>query len=444
MRSLHRMHHWNRVTERERAGCKRPASEAGPAALSVRSISDAWRDVALGAGQPRQILDLQQAVGNRAVGDLLARRRRGDGLRRLARRPARDMLIGLRSMAANRWHDDMQEMIDELVAAYGHINIGDYQLEAMGTAYVLTPVRRLTLAIQFGWKVGEAIKRSDFSATPQFKLVNYLLTGGGNAPGWGSLGKLKIAGDAGDELVERPGFSSRTLKAVPILPHHARRHITAWHNIRHFLNKLMKRDRAAWITKIKELSKSGDPEMLEEVADLLKGKPLSAFGSFGAADGGALLTAAYLMNSRVRNLWSGPSLENSEIATFSSNVRKYIGSWMFFPARIGELRKRINDYAVVHEQAREAKVQLLGVIDDWSGGTRSRLSQAQLASELTRALEWLEFDRPQYAPHGGALSKREKQVHENMFRFTVLEEDLMDHELEAILTYFLSATDVPS
>lgn len=377
------------------------------------------------------ILALQRTYGNRAVQRLVAQRQERPVIQRVPARTLFDNLEGItKSRAPDRWNDDMKDLVESMSDQFGSIDIGHFAFGDVGLGRIQIEPDPLKLFIDAANAIALATLDPGWSAGRYGKLLQYLLTGAGTPPGLGSLGKVKIVGT---NIEERPGFSTMTLRDVSIMPGQARRHITAWHNIRAFLNKIINSKPELVIDVLDAAVKNGtiDKELETEADELLAKKPTAHFGTFGDSTiGKKVLKAAFIMNSKIRNLWPGASLENSEIATFSKNLQTYL-TVLKFTGDLGKFCENVNKYNVTSAQARTVKNNILGDIIHYNDTETVKVL-------VPIRLRKLEVDLPQATnPNGGALSTIEEAIHKDLYGALFLGQAPSDTRVKEILHYFL-------
>lgn len=191
-------------------------------------------------------------------------------------------------------------------------------------------------------------------------IFNYLLHGGTPAPGLGGLGTLHIEGT---ELTGRPNFAKSTQDALPVPAGFHRRHITAWHNIRSFLNHAYKAHGTGLTGYLGVKLGHGQVHsgMREEASKSFGKMPTAEFGNIPPAHAEVLLHAAYVMNSSVRNLWVGWGEENSEINAVSQSLQR--GLRDATPETLTDWRDRLNSSGAKSVKARTAVINAIGKIN---------------------------------------------------------------------------------
>lgn len=199
---------------------------------------------------------------------------------------------------------DMDPLIETILDKYGDLEI---------------PSEHRSFKAKSLYLRGKILEMNGATENNETRLLAYLVSGKGSRPGLGSLAKIRLHGN---QIMERPGFSSATLKSVKIKTSQARRHITAWHNIRSYLNKILAADHKKFLNETAKMLKNlKQNEEYKEGIGLVAKMPDVNFGSFSKPEGKQIISTAYMMNSQPENLWPGGEKENSEIALFSAHFQ---------------------------------------------------------------------------------------------------------------------------
>jgi hypothetical protein len=388
-----------------------------PGVASPRVVRSPHRHVP-GAGPSSQAaVALSHALGNRALARIAAQRRP-----MLARKPARDLLAALPELAGDRWDVEMEPHLEEVQDEFDALDIGHYSLHGNPPSVGPSPGKVFE---QFAYHVGMHLGNPEFDK--HRRLVAWLLAGIGTPPGVGSLGKMGF--DAA-QLVSRPGFSTR-VRHHRVVPTKARRHITAWHNIRALINKLLRERPAALEAGIDRALLGGivDMQDREEAERLLVGKPLAYFGTYQAGFARKVLEAAFVMNSRSQNLWVGDTRENSEIARVSNAFQGYIEAF----SRSGStkpLLEAVGGYKVTSPLAVQTKKELLLHALRHTRDLRRTDETVQLMIEELRRLE---VD----LPNAGMLTNEELAAHNRIFDVLFGGEAIGDQDAEELVYHLM-------
>jgi len=365
------------------------------------------------------------------------------------RKPAAEMLDALPEIAeANgRWNEGLMDDVEDLQVRWGGLEIGDYEIERTAAADVgwfwgllgyksqpstavgiVEPPGARNLYFKFIDMMSATLKDRTLVApeTPDGKLVAYLL---GLAPnprprGWADLGSINLASG---ELEGRPAFASSITAEMEGRPGMARRHITAWHNLKRLLNTVIEQ---GGIGLLRTLLGQRDPKdaLMVQGNDLVRKANAWAKGGFADHDARDVLVAAFVMHNQRRNLWSGPRRENSEIAVFSAAVQRYADEYMRGARTRRELCDAIASYRTRSAKAKEAQFRLAKEL-----ATMRAERSADVVGVVHRALKSLEVDLP---PAG--LADEEERIHDDLYGLLYMGAQLPPGRVEEILAFFLT------
>jgi hypothetical protein len=401
---------------------------------------------ALRPSQPTSAADtlaLQRTVGNRAV-SRGARHNSVDGsARALMRKPAGEFLAALPEIAEtqNLQIEDLEAKVADLQELYSDLDMGDYEIrrpEVGSTEWPdpglhhpavapMSPAERFKLYDQFTQALASVYYERSLAPpvagdNDESKLVLYLLglRPDKPPPGWANFGTMTLRRGP---LEGRPTFDKDTLEVeeLKVNPGQARRHITAWHNLRALLNMLMKRNQLGMLYEILD----------RDVNTALKrrGEELLERTSFGVRmdERSRVYVAAYVMHNQRLNLWRGGRAENSEIAVISGAVQRYIGQYERGERTVGELHTAIAAYRARSPKASDLKNGLLAVL--------STQPPAAIAGEMRAVLERVEVDLPP------SLPPAEAQIHHDLYQLLYIEgaeAQLAPNRLREIVSFFLT------
>ncbi len=318
-----------------------------------------------------------------------------------------------------RYNSSMDPVITNIKEDFGCINLNTYN------SIILSGSDYEKLAQLLFYENGGA-------ASDAYRLVTYMYSGVGSAPGWGSLGRLKISGKL---LEERPGFSSKTLEKVKITPGQARRHVTAWHNIRLYLNTLISRDEANFFSKLEAIlnKKQYSPDMYEEGSRLVDLLPDSRFGNFVGQEGQHLILSAFLMNSKIQNLWPGEGRENSEIATFSAWLQSQFNGYQSgsLGGNYQNFVFNLTNYNLSSVLAKSVRSQMVEYLNKSKLGLKS----AAFKTEFYKIIKPLEVDYVE----GDRKETLALDMHDRIYSMLYQDAALDWSQDEEVLDYFISA-----
>lgn len=360
---------------------------------------------------------------------------------------AADLLAALPEIAeANgRWNAALDDEIRTLITRWGGLEIGAYEIVRTPAVYggwrpfryQLQPARVTVspspadLQLKFAVAMANEDPTRSAAETSEVRLIGYLLGArGGAPPGWGSLGTLRQVGRV---MEGRPTFDTEIASAMRSVPGMARRHITAWHNIRDLLNAI--RADAGRMRVLHEVLGGVSSELRCRGEKLLLNANKSVLG--GAASNDAqrqdtqtVMLAAFAMFNQRRNLWSGAGRENTEIALFSARVQDYASHYAAGRLSDARLAEAISRCSVGSEKARGVKSRLLAEIDAL---VRTPHTREQLTDKIYESLYELEVDLP-----SGGLPEVEERVHRDLYDFLYRGGTLDDARLREILAFFLT------
>jgi len=390
-------------------------------------------------------LALQRTMGNRAVSRLARDRATTGGRGLLMRKPAAEFLEELPEIAASkrRWNEDLSEDVAELLERYGDLDIADYRIDHDNG-----------LLAWLGWKPsivvspggGELLDRLNDqrliarrlpAATGDdrdTRLLQYLLgLRDTRPPGWGNFGSMTFARDG--ELEGRPAFAAKTLAWLgTVPPGRARRHVTAWHNLRRLLNMIIRHRRTDLLA---DFLLHADRDLRAEGERLLAHASDSATGASRANRN--VLLAAFIMNNHRDNLWVGGRRENSEIAVYGAAVRRYLGRYQEGTFTHQQLLDAVGDYRTRSPKAQEVQRKLETAV--WAGRAQRPSTLARTVLEI---LEDLEVDVPEDAAHA-ARQQAASEIHHELYQILYLtdERDVDEDSLRRIVGFFLVGNAPP-
>lgn len=272
-----------------------------------------------------QLIQLQKSLGNRAVMQLMKSRLAHTRLAAqkqkdtempiiqtsteanqpvIQREQASRLIRGLRRDAQRegRWLDNYEAELTGVIEKIG----SETQVEDINDL-----IQKYLVA------TGETIERN-FTA----QVLIYMHTGTSSPPGQSGISNLHADADTG-ELGGRPDFSRKRQAAMPLKPGQHRRHITAWHNIRAFINKAYEALGDDFIEILHLALDNADQDISAEGEEAIDAAPRATKGKV-EADGKVMMQAAYVMNSAARNLWAGDGNENSNINTLSHLLQEWV------------------------------------------------------------------------------------------------------------------------
>lgn len=296
-----------------------------------RPKPSADRPPAARSSQETELLRLQRALGNRAVGGIVQRRL----LQRAPVAPSAYLTtIRTDGAASDEWDPQWTAALANVVAITDFTNFRSPMDDAdQHDAQVLAN----TL------KALGPLSRDSKSYRLAVDAVRWY-AGIESDSGGSGFGSLDTATPGASGFTGRPAFPKITQVNIPLKGGQHRRHILAWHTIREFVSLAQAAHPRAVLGTIRQLNdRAPDPASGQAFAEahehVVSSREKTHAASGGLTDEEALKIGLFVMNGNPRNLWAGKGSTNSAINTAQMHINTALNEVKTF-AELGALAQK--------------------------------------------------------------------------------------------------------